>query len=465
MSLTDSVLRTIRRHDMLPVGGRVAVALSGGPDSVALLYLLRELEKRGELVLAGAAHFNHQLRGAASDGDEAFCRELAQRLAVPLEVGTGDVRARARAEKRSVEDAARSMRYEFLAAAALKLSAAAVAVGHSRDDQAETFLLRLLRGSGTRGLGSIRPRAGIIIRPLLDNTRAELRQFAADEGLTFREDATNADVTIPRNRIRHELLPYLERSFTPRIVEVLSREAQLAQDDEEKLESEAIESAASVVLSSTASLRIDARELNALHPALASRVARRALHQLAGDRFVGFEQVQRFLEFVRSGAPGQAVSLPGQQAVHEGNTVLLGNEPDRGVAVSNLQRLFLPVPGEVVLERPGITVSAEWTDGARTEGPGESVMIKGVTGALAVRFRSPGDRFQPPGLGGRSKKLQDYLVDRKVARRDRDLLPLVVDGDDRIVWVVGHAVAEGMRSPEPSPGVILLKVRRLGGEV
>src|SRR5687767_4037018 len=277
MSLTDSVLRTIRRHDMLPAGGRVAVALSGGPDSVALLYLLRQLEGRGELVLAGAAHFNHQLRGAASDGDEAFCRELALRLAVPLEVGTGDVRARARAEKRSIEDAARCTRYEFLTAAALKLNADAVAVGHSRDDQAETFMLRLLRGSGTRGLGSIRPRAGIIIRPLLDITRAELRQFAADEGLTFREDATNADVTVPRNRIRHELLPYLERAFTPRIVEVLSREAELAQDDEDKLQAEAIESAASVVLSSTASLRIDARELGALHPALASRVAKRAL--------------------------------------------------------------------------------------------------------------------------------------------------------------------------------------------
>src|SRR5918993_4135879 len=261
MSLTDSVLRTIRRHGMLPAGGRVAVALSGGPDSVALLHLLRALESRGELVLAGAAHFNHQLRAAASDADEAFCRQITAQLGVTLEVGSGDVRAFAREGKRSIEDAARRMRYEFLSAAAHRLGADAVAIGHSRDDQAETFLLRLLRGSGTRGLGSIRPRAGIIIRPLLDNTRAELRQFAADEGLTFRQDATNADVTIPRNRIRHELLPYLERSFSPRIVEVLAREAELAQDDEEKLESEAIEKAASGVLSSTASVRIDAREL------------------------------------------------------------------------------------------------------------------------------------------------------------------------------------------------------------
>src|SRR5687768_16254327 len=152
MSLTDSVLRTIRRHRMLPAGGRVAVALSGGPDSVALLHLLRELACEGELVVAGAAHFNHRLRGAASDEDEAFCRELAAGLGIRLEVGSGDVRAAAAAEKRSIEDAARRLRYAFLADAARRLGADAVAVGHSREDQAETFLLRLLRGSGTRGL-------------------------------------------------------------------------------------------------------------------------------------------------------------------------------------------------------------------------------------------------------------------------------------------------------------------------
>jgi tRNA(Ile)-lysidine synthase len=465
MSLTDSVLRTIRRHEMLPAGGRVAVALSGGPDSVALLYLLRELEDRGDLVVAGAAHFNHQLRGPASDDDEAFCRQLASDLRLPIEVGAGDVRAWARAERRSIEDAARRMRYHFLADATHRLAADAVAIGHSRDDQAETFLLRLLRGAGTRGLGSIRPKAGIVIRPLIDVARAELRQFAADRGLIFRDDATNADVSIPRNRIRHELLPYLEREFTPGIAAVLAREAVLAQEDEERLQGEAIESAASIVITATGSSTINTRELASLHPAVASRVARSALQQLAGDRFIGFEHIQRFLAFARDGGEGRSLSLPGQQAVHKGSLLLLRREPDRQRAVSNLQRLLLPVPGEVVLNRPRIALSAAWTDGALPILADHSAMVKGVTGGLSVRFRTPGDRFEPPGLGGRSKKLQDYLVDRKVARAERDSLPLIVDGDDRILWVVGHGVAEGARAAEPSPGVILLKVRRLGGEV
>lgn len=485
MSLTDSVLRTIRRHGMLPPGGRVAVALSGGPDSVALLHILRELAAQGELVLAGAAHFNHRLRGDASDADEAFCRELTASLGVAFVAAAGDVREQARAEKRSVEDAARRMRYAFLAEAAAQLDAEAVAVGHSREDQAETFLLRLLRGSGTRGLGGIRPKAGLFIRPLIDISRASLRQFAAEQGLTFREDETNADVSVPRNRVRHELLPYLEREFSPGIVEVLAREAALARDDDDRLEAEAIVLAASLVLignqssidgpadrSAQQTVRIDAAALTSLHPAIASRVARHALHHLAGERFIGFEHVQRFLDFVHAAEPGTALSLPGQQAVKEAGVVRLGPEPARGVEGDvNSFRIPLSIPGEVLLGRQRLAVSAKKLEGAegagRSGGPGQDLtaFVSGVAAPLAVRSRKPGDRFQPPGLGGRSKKLQDYLVDRKVARAERDFLPLVVDRDDRIVWVVGHGVAEGFRAPAPSPGVILLKVRRLGGEV
>lgn len=341
MSLSGSVLRTIRRHSMLPPGGRVAVALSGGPDSVALLHILRALEVQGALVVAGTAHFNHRLRGEAADGDEVFCRELSASLGLPFESGAGDVSARARVEKRSLEDAARRMRYSFLAEATKRLTADAMAIGHSRDDQAETFLLRLLRGSGTRGLGAIRPRAGMFVRPLLDIPRAALRQFAAEEGLTFREDATNRDVAVPRNRVRHELLPYLEREFSPGIVEVLAREAALARDDDDRLEAEAIDWAATVVLvitgekssESTAppvvAVEIDAGALRSLHPALASRVAQHALRHLAADRFVGFDHVWRLLAFVSDAPTGSALSLPGQQARKCGAVVRLGPEPPR----------------------------------------------------------------------------------------------------------------------------------------
>jgi tRNA(Ile)-lysidine synthase len=471
MALSARVLATIRRHRMLPPGGRVVVALSGGPDSVALVYLLRELETAGALVVAGLAHFNHQLRGEAADADEAFCRALAGELSLPCEVGRSDVRGIARDEGRSIEDAARRLRYQFLEAARQRLEADAIAVGHSLDDQAETFLLRLLRGAGTRGLGAIRPRAGRVVRPLIDVRRDELRQYARDNGLRFQEDATNLDVRIPRNRVRHELLPYLVREFSPRMAEVLAREAALAQDDDDRLQREAIEIVPSLVLVNTGSVALDIQALSNLHPALASRVSMYALQQLAGDRFVGYEHVSRLLEFVRHAKTGQALSLPGQQATHQGATVVLAPQPPRAVAPpANFSSVPLSVPGEVV--------AGGWFIAADEVGTGEApvdavpssgstvtaVLAPGVSGPFGVRFRRPGDRFSPPGMQGAKKKLQDYFVDRKVERSERDRLPLVVDATDRIVWVVGHGVADGLRAAAPLPGVILLKARRLGGE-
>ena len=260
MSLAERALTTIHRHALLRDGTRVLVGLSGGADSVALLLLMRELERDGALTVAGAAHLNHQLRGAEADADEAFCAALAGSLGVPFLAERMDVGAGPRAETFG-RDAARSARYAFFERAAAALGADAVAVAHTKEDQAETFLLRLLRGAGTRGLAAILPRAGRVIRPLLDVARADLRAYLASRGQAFREDASNADVAIPRNRIRHELIPSLQSRFSPRVTDVLAREAALARQDEEFLHGEAIKLAARIVLTDVA-VRIDAAGLS-----------------------------------------------------------------------------------------------------------------------------------------------------------------------------------------------------------
>jgi tRNA(Ile)-lysidine synthase len=493
--LADRVLRTIHRHGLVARGGRVAVALSGGPDSVALLHLLRELEPAGELAVVGTAHLNHGLRGADSDEDEQFCREMSAGLGLPLDVERADVRALARERKRSIEDAARLARYAFLERAAARLAADVVAVGHSRDDQAETFLLRLFRGAGPRGLAGILPRAGRVVRPLLDVARAELRAYVAERGIEYREDATNADVRIPRNRVRHELIPYLQREFSPGIVDVLARAAAIAGDDEDRLQREAIELAAALVLADKDSVRVEAGALTSLHPALAARVARIALSRLAGERFLGFDHIGAFLTLARHGARGAAMSLPGQRArllagggAGESGLVIeltaetrrarrTAPKPERGEDGGPFPRVPLSIPGEVTLGSTGWTISAQPLDGLPESGAGGerrgverargtvvAVAASAVSLPLAVRSRRPGDRFRPLGLGGARKKLQDFLVDRKVPRGERDGLPLVVDAEDRIVWVVGQSVGEDFRVTTPSRGVILLKARRLGGE-
>jgi len=481
VALLSRVRRTLGQHDLVPAGGRVLVALSGGADSVALVHILRELESAGDLTVAGLAHFNHQLRGAESDEDEAFCRDIAAALALPIEVGCDDVRARARAQHRSIEDAARAARYAFLEAAAGRLKADVIAVAHSRDDQAETFLLRLLRGAGPRGLAGIRPRAGRVIRPLLDVPRADLRRYAGEQGLAFREDSSNRDLSVPRNRVRHELLPYLEREFSPGVTAVLAREAAIARADEDRLEREAIDLASGIVLRdaarpdgdpSAARVEIDGAALASLHPALGARVARIGLSALAARRFIGSDHVERFLRFAREARPGSRLSLPGQRAQKAGGRILLCPAGgDDGDDVPNGSAFLLSIPGEVFGgSAGGWAISAEpispadWAASTwSARGTSVAVGSSSLRLPLSVRCWKAGDRFSPLGLRGKRKKLQDFFVDRKIPRAVRHQVPLVVDGDDRIVWVVGESAAEDFRVTDPALGVILLKVRRLGG--
>ena len=480
MSITGSVRTAIRRHGLLRRGGRVVVALSGGPDSVALFRLLRELEADGELTVAGVAHLNHGLREAAQR-DEQFARALATEAGVPFRSDLVDVRARAAQLRTSLEDAGRRARYELFARVATELDADAVATGHTRDDQAETFLLRLLRGAGPRGLGGIHHKTRLsadtpsaprwVIRPLLDLGRSELREYLAAIHQPFCEDESNQDLGIPRNKIRHGLLPLLQREYSPQIVDVLAREALIAQQDEDRLQQEAIDLLDSIVLVNRAeSLPVETVELNAsalreLPPALAARVAREALRILAPDRFLGTEHVDGLLDLVRSDV-ARSLSLPGQEATRRGNVAVLTREPFE--PFSNSFRVSLSIPGEVTLEREGWVISAiEFGSGASTGASprfSAAVNARALAPPLTVRSRQPGDRFNPAGMGGRSKKVQDLFVDRKVPRERRDFLPLVVDSADRIVWIVGESVAEDFRVTEPSQGVIFLKARRLGGQ-
>ncbi len=229
MMLLQRVRHFARQHALFHADTRVVAALSGGSDSVALAVILRELDAAGDVRLVGAAHFNHQLRGDAGR-DEEFSASVARSLGVPFVADRGDVRARARLERRSLEDAARRERYEFFERTRREFGADVIALGHTRDDQAETLLLRLVRGAGSRGLAAMYPRRGTIVRPVLDCRRLELRKYLDERNLEYVDDETNDDVAIPRNRVRAELLPLLANRFNPAIVDVLAREAELSRE-------------------------------------------------------------------------------------------------------------------------------------------------------------------------------------------------------------------------------------------
>jgi tRNA(Ile)-lysidine synthase len=484
MDLLSRARRFVRQHNLIAPGERVLAAVSGGSDSVALAHLLRELERAGDLQLAGLVHFNHQLRTAADD-DERFVAQAAESLGVPLFAGRGDVAALARAARRSIEDAGRRARHAWFEEARGRSGAAVVALGHTRDDQAETFLLRLVRGAGPRGLGGMHPRNGPIVRPLLGIRREELRAWLNERALPFVEDATNSDVAIPRNRVRAELVPLLEQRFNPAIVDVLAGEAALARELWSWVEDVATGHAARLVRSVGGRGRDDVREiqieeLSELPRALRRAVLWQAMTDLAGTRQISLSHVEAALRLTdqlcddRVDLPGQRLERIGSRLVLTGRSAdTIGRMP---AAEANLFRYELSIPGEVELLEAGCLVSAVAlaADGALERAMAgndvpasprrDTAIVRGdlVAGSLVVRNRRPGDRFRPVGLDGR-KKLQDYFVDRKVARDRRDLVPIVVDEKDRIVWVAGYEIDEAFRVTDPAQAVVILKLKALGG--
>jgi tRNA(Ile)-lysidine synthase len=297
----------------------VLVGLSGGSDSVALTFLLRDLAPALEFSLVALAHLNHRLRDAA-DRDEAFCRALAARLGLPILVAASDVKALAAERGCSIEDAARQARYAFFTSASTQVGATRVAVGHTTDDQAETFLLKLARGAGLTGLGSIYPRRGDVIRPLLDVGRDELRQYLLARGESWVEDETNADLSNPRNRVRHDVLPHLERALGLPARRAIARAAGLAGDDGRWLDELAAVRLKALTADTTGGVEIDADRLREEPAPIARRILLRALREQAGGKEIGLEHVQTALDVLTglsAGAevPGSRVELRGKKLV------------------------------------------------------------------------------------------------------------------------------------------------------
>jgi tRNA(Ile)-lysidine synthase len=472
--LVTRVVETMQRSGLAGPGDRVLVALSGGPDSVALLWLLREGLPAVGADLAGVAHLNHRLRGRESSADEAFCRTLAGQLGLRCDVERCDVGPLAASRRRSIEAVAHDVRYEFLERARVRLGATLVATGHTANDQAETMLWHLARGTGVRGLAGIRYRRRRVIRPLLDLSRAELEEWLGERGLAFRLDASNQDGRFTRNRIRHQVLPALTSAVSPRALEALARAARLAADEDEFIEDAVTQAARTVVLREEGGTHLDLAGLRALPLALRRRLVWRALERSSGGRSIGAAHVDLVLAAVAVDTHAGRQALPGQWvAVENGALAFTPRGPDddgeaaRAAAVT--ERRPLPVPGALADPagrwRVSVTPAApEVLRDGWPEGPERAVADAAVGTELFVRTRRPGDRLAPVGLGGH-KKLQDLFVDRKVPRLERDSVPLVVDGRDRIIWVAGHALSRDARVTAGTTSVLLFELSRAGGQV
>ena len=440
MKLDETFLRRLRQTGLIPPGSSVTVALSGGADSVALLALLRTAAPALDLRLE-AAHFHHGLRGAEADRDEAFCRDLCAAWEIPLTVGRGEAAAHAARTGQSVETAARALRYAFLEQAAPDL----IATAHTADDNTETLLLHLLRGSGPRGLGGIPPRRGRIVRPLLELRHGELLAYLTEAGIPHVEDSTNAADDCLRNRLRHRVLPLLEAE-NPRLSEAAGRTAALLRAEDAYLARLAAEAAAGC----RGPEGWSCRALTALDPVLRRRILLSLLEEL------GLESpteacVLALDRLVTAGRPSGVLRLPGGVGVRRSYDLLL---PDLLPPLPPLEPCPLQVPGITVLPRDLGTIACFVTKNLNfgKKNPTTFAVKCDMISTLVwlVRGRAPGDRLH---LSGGTKTVKALMIDRKLPRRERDSLPVLL-ADGRLIGVFGLGLDPAFSASEGEDALI-----------
>lgn len=445
-SLADKMMATICRFNMVDRGHRILVAVSGGPDSVALLYALSRVSAGMDIRLH-VAHLNHSFRGDESDLDAEYVRELSASLGLESTIEKIDVPGVCEATRSSAEEAARHVRYEFLERTADAVGAHRIALAHTADDQIETALMNYLRGTGIDGLAGMPPVRGRIIRPLIEVGRTAVEDYIAENSLHPRLDSTNLQPIYTRNRIRLELLPMLRRQYSSEIGRMILRLAELARDDSAYLNREADLALHSIALKQDdESLVLDAEALAKRPIAIKRRVTRQAIRMLKGDiTDIGYVHVQSILRLLDAGGNFD-FDLPHGvhvERVYGGITFRLGVATDSGVSFS----YDLLVPG--MTEIPEIGISIETSICGHLERymrpPGGSDVILDydrVSAPMIARSWLPGDRIRPLGMIG-SKKLQDIFSDMKVPKRLRCRAPVIADSE-KIVWVAGLLMSESV---------------------
>jgi tRNA(Ile)-lysidine synthase len=432
--------REMRRKEFFHPGQRVGVAVSGGPDSVLLLHFMKLLAPDLGLTLA-AVHFNHHLREAESDGDEAFVRALAEALGCEYLRGEADVAQVARERRRNLEAVARDLRYRFFFSLVEQGRLDLVATAHTANDQAETVLLRLLRGAGTRGLGGIYPLLeGKVVRPFLALTRADVMQEIGTRHLEYRVDSSNLNTRLQRNKVRRELLPFLEREFNPEITPLLKQLADRARDDEAYLERQARERSYPWRVREGSEERIPIRPLREFPAALARRVLRQMLQTVQGTlRGLTHAHVEALLHFAAEAQSGKSLLLPGGVVARkEFSWLVLSPTPhpseERGFSYA------VSIPGELNVPELGCTFRFKilsHDDPGRVYNQDKLARVdpQKLPGQLFLRNWRAGDVFCPVGRR-EVRKLKEFFRERRIPEARRKLWPVLACGS-QILWVRG----------------------------
>lgn len=437
-------MRFIESRRLLQPGMRVVVGVSGGVDSVALLHVLKELAPLS--LTLHVAHLNHLLRPEAGE-DARFVQRLAHSWGIPVTIGYADVKRIAAVKRTGIEAAGRLARYSFLRHVARGVGADRIAVAHHAGDRVETILLNLLRGTGPSGLSGIPVRNGDVVRPLLCVTRDEIEAYCRGVGLSWRVDPSNLSTDYQRNRIRHQLLPFLKREFNPRVEDALLRMGDIIEEEDAFLNDYALKAGRKLVKEiGEGEVRLDLPGFLELPHPVRRRLLRAAVMAAAGRlEDLGFLHVEECLHLLLEGAVGGELHLPGGLRIRKSYRDFTISKDEKTFVKKPFVERQIAVPGQTPLPELGFTVSA-WVierDGGwstdlpdfRNSGLKACFDYDQIRLPLLVRTRRPGDRMRPFGMDG-SKKLKKLFGELKIPREERDRIPLVAS-DGEIYWAVG----------------------------
>lgn len=460
--IVHRVTSAIKKHSMLSGDEKVLVGLSGGADSVCLLYILNELKDQFGLVL-NAAYIDHGLRPAETGREIEFCRDLCGGLKIPFITKAIAVQSYAKEQKMNLQEAARQLRYRAFEETAYESGCRRIALGHTADDQAETLLMRLFRGSGPTGLAGIPPVRKNIIRPLIDVERKDIEKYLAYSQAGYITDSSNLKKDYLRNKIRLSFMPLI-REFNPDIIRTLSKTASLFRDEERYFEIIVTKTLMKLISRKTGSrIELFLAPFEIMDKVIMRKVLRRAIDGTIGLRGISFIHIEDIIELTKFGKPGDRLYLPkGIRAIKEYSTLILTSD----IPVA-LNTYTLTVPGETILREAGILIKAT-IEPAEETGAGSISglwIYAGIFDAaklhmpLIARPRENGDFFHPLGFG-RRKKLQDFFVDLKVPRDERSRVPLIVSGKD-IIWVVGYRGDDRFQVTAETRKILRLEVKKL----
>ncbi|MGQ9507837.1 MAG: tRNA lysidine(34) synthetase TilS [Thermodesulfobacteriota bacterium] len=460
--LSTKVKRTIDQDHLLDYGDRVIVGVSGGLDSMVLLHLLTSLRQTYDLSLI-VAHVNHRIRVNESEREAQFVRREALRLGLPFEYGEFEVKGFQEKEGLSLEDAARRVRFKFFNDLLEKYQAHKIALGHHADDQVETLLLRFLRGSGIRGLKGMLPiREGRVIRPLLDVWKDEIESFARERGISYVIDSSNVKRDYLRNRIRHDLIPLIEREYQPNFKEILLKTSRILRGEDDFLEKEGEKAFCLFVKKEEEGFSFDFSHYQSLHPALRWRILGRLLKLDPFNEKKRDLEINQRLIFERLDHPPPSFLtdlMEGVSLEKRYDRVMFRKKRDDTPPFFKVE---LKVPGQTFIKEIQMKVKAErYEKTENQEYPRASPHIalldyKSLQFPLWMRNFRPGDRFQPLGMKG-TQKLKEFFIDHKIPRIERLKVPLLISGE-KIAWVVGHRISEEFKITPDTKEILRIEV-------